>query len=110
MNERGQMVGYAEKATPAPKCIAPQKLAFAPVLWGPKSGDIYFCSTRSTDTDPLTPSGSGLENWILKFGEDQLLVTVLPDNWTTSSFRCGSGSLDLQRPSILGRKTVAPAV
>src|SRR5260370_41356840 len=70
----------------------------------------YFCSTRSTDTAPLTPSGRGLDIWRLKFGEEKLVVTVRPDNWTTSSFRRGSGSLDCQRPSILGRKDMALAV
>src|SRR5260370_35105915 len=70
----------------------------------------YFCSTRSTDTAPLTPSGRGLDIWRLKFGEEKLVVTVRPDNWTTSSFRRGSGSLDCQRPSILGRRDMALAV
>src|SRR5262245_47361317 len=32
--------------------------------------EIYFCSPDPTDTDPLTLSGSGLEIWILRFGED----------------------------------------
>ncbi len=33
MNERGQMVGLAEKSTFDPQCPPPQKLAFAPVIW-----------------------------------------------------------------------------
>jgi hypothetical protein len=40
----------------------------------------YFCSPPPDDTDPMTPSGSGVEISKLKFGEDQLLVTVLPDS------------------------------
>jgi probable HAF family extracellular repeat protein len=32
-NERGQIVGFAEKSTPDPNCKAPQKLGFAPVVW-----------------------------------------------------------------------------
>ena len=40
----------------------------------------YFWSPTPNDTDPLTPSGSGVEISKLKFGEDQVLVTVLPDS------------------------------
>src|SRR5262249_33701218 len=34
MNERGQIAGTAEKSTRDPKCVAPQALLFAPVIWG----------------------------------------------------------------------------
>jgi probable HAF family extracellular repeat protein len=50
MNERGQMVGVAEKANPDPNCQPPQKLAFAPVIWGPKAGDIQELSLPEGDT------------------------------------------------------------
>lgn len=40
MNERGQMVGLAEKSTPDPKCKPPQKLSYSPVIWGPGPGEI----------------------------------------------------------------------
>jgi probable HAF family extracellular repeat protein len=39
MNERGQVVGLAEKAYPDLNCVPPQKLSYAPVIWGPKPGD-----------------------------------------------------------------------
>jgi probable HAF family extracellular repeat protein len=50
MNERGQIVGLAEKPTPDPMCIAPQKLAYAPVIWGPNPGDIQELRLPAGDT------------------------------------------------------------
>jgi probable HAF family extracellular repeat protein len=50
LNERGQMVGVAEKSTPDPTCIAPQKLRYAPVIWGPKAGDMQELPLPAGDT------------------------------------------------------------
>jgi len=33
INSRGEVVGYAENATPDPTCPIPQKFAFKPVIW-----------------------------------------------------------------------------
>jgi len=40
VNNRGQVVGYAETATQDPNCIAPQVFDFQAVMWEPKEGEI----------------------------------------------------------------------
>jgi probable HAF family extracellular repeat protein len=50
MNERGQMVGVSEKASPDPKCPTPQKLSYAPVMWGPSATDIRELRLPSGDS------------------------------------------------------------
>lgn len=41
VNKRGQVVGFTETAIQDPNCIAPQKLVFEAVIWGPKAGEIH---------------------------------------------------------------------
>ena len=48
-NERGQMVGVAERSAADPKCKPPQKLGFAPVIWSPK-GEIQELKLPTGDT------------------------------------------------------------
>jgi probable HAF family extracellular repeat protein len=50
MNEQGQMAGVAEKPVPDAKCPAPQKLRFAPVIWGPNATDIQELRLPAGDT------------------------------------------------------------
>ena len=40
VNNRGQMVGYAENNTQDPNCTPPQVLDWEAVVWGPKQGEI----------------------------------------------------------------------
>lgn len=48
-NERGQIVGYAEKSTPDATCAQPGKLAFAPAMWSP-NGEISELSLPKGDS------------------------------------------------------------
>lgn len=41
VNNRGQMVGYAENSTRDPNCASPQVLDWEAVIWGPKKGEIH---------------------------------------------------------------------
>jgi probable HAF family extracellular repeat protein len=41
INNRGQIVGFAENSTHDPSCIAPQVLDFEAVIWGPEEGEIH---------------------------------------------------------------------
>jgi probable HAF family extracellular repeat protein len=50
MNEQGQMAGAAEKSVQDPKCPAPQKLRYAPVIWGPNATDIQELTLLPGDT------------------------------------------------------------
>jgi len=40
INSRGEISGWAEKATVDPDCAPPQKLDFEAVVWGPKPDDL----------------------------------------------------------------------
>ena len=40
VNNRGQMVGYAENSIQDPNCAPPQVLDWEAVIWGPKQGEI----------------------------------------------------------------------
>jgi hypothetical protein len=44
------MVGVSEKNSPDPKCKAPQRLAFAPTIWGPGPNDIQALALPADDT------------------------------------------------------------
>jgi len=50
VNNRGQVVGYAENSTQDPACIPPQVLDFEAVIWGPKAGQIQQLSPLPGDT------------------------------------------------------------
>ena len=41
VNNRGQVVGWAENSTQDPSCIGPQVLDWEAVIWGPKLGEIH---------------------------------------------------------------------
>lgn len=41
VNNRGQMVGYAENNIQDPSCASPQVLDWEAVIWGPKLGEIH---------------------------------------------------------------------
>ena len=49
INNRGQVVGFAENTTPDPTCVAPQVLHFKPVLW--EKGQIQELPTFPGDPD-----------------------------------------------------------
>ena len=50
INNRGQVVGYAENSTQDPNCISPQKLDVEAVIWGPKKGQIQELPAFSGDS------------------------------------------------------------
>jgi probable HAF family extracellular repeat protein len=50
MNERGQMVGMAETPVQDGNCPAPQRLRFAPVLWGPNPSQVQILPLIGGDT------------------------------------------------------------
>jgi probable HAF family extracellular repeat protein len=49
VNNRGQMVGYAESSTHDPSCVPPQVLDYEAVIWGPKRGQIQELPPFSGD-------------------------------------------------------------
>ncbi len=51
VNNRGQIVGWAENTVHDPTCVAPQVLQFEAVLWGPRNGQIQQLSPYSGDPD-----------------------------------------------------------
>lgn len=51
VNNRGQVVGYAENSTRDPTCIAPQVLQFEAVMWGPKRGEVQELPPLPDDLD-----------------------------------------------------------
>ena len=50
VNNRGQVVGFAENSSQDPTCIAPQVLDLEAVLWGPKPGEIHELPPLSGDS------------------------------------------------------------
>ena len=50
VNNRGQVVGWAETSTQDPNCVAPQVLDWEAVIWGPKLGEMHELSPLSGDT------------------------------------------------------------
>lgn len=50
VNNRGQLVGYAENNTQDPNCIPPQVLDFEAVIWGPRAGQIRQLPPLPGDT------------------------------------------------------------
>jgi probable HAF family extracellular repeat protein len=51
INDRGQVVGFAENATQDPTCPPPQVLDFQAVIWGPKKGEIQELPPLPGDTE-----------------------------------------------------------
>ena len=50
VNNRGQIVGFAETSTQDPACPSPQVLDFEAVVWGPRPGEIQELPPLSGDT------------------------------------------------------------
>jgi probable HAF family extracellular repeat protein len=50
VNNRGQIVGWAENTVHDPTCVAPQVLQFRAVVWGPKEGEILELPPLPGDT------------------------------------------------------------
>jgi probable HAF family extracellular repeat protein len=50
VNNRGQVVGFAENSTQDPNCIAPQVLDWEAVIWGPGKGEIHELPPLSGDS------------------------------------------------------------
>jgi probable HAF family extracellular repeat protein len=50
VNNRGQMIGYAESNVRNPNCATPQVLAYSAVIWGPGRGDIHQLPTFPADS------------------------------------------------------------
>ena len=53
VNNRGQMVGFAENGTSDSTCTSPQVLQFEAVLWGPKKSQIQKLRPLSGDPDGM---------------------------------------------------------
>lgn len=51
VNNRSQVVGFAEDGTPDASCTPPQVLQFEAVIWGPKKGQIQQLPPLSGDSD-----------------------------------------------------------
>ncbi|HEY6307334.1 MAG TPA: hypothetical protein VI488_12845 [Candidatus Angelobacter sp.] len=51
VNNRGQVVGWAENTVHDPTCVAPQVLQFEAVIWGPEKGQIQQLPPLSGDPD-----------------------------------------------------------
>jgi len=51
INNRGQIVGFAENGTQDASCTPPQVLQFEAVIWGPKKGQIQQLPPLSGDSD-----------------------------------------------------------
>jgi len=51
VNNRGQVVGWAETNVHDPTCVAPQVLQFEAVIWGPEKGRIQQLSPLAGDPD-----------------------------------------------------------
>jgi probable HAF family extracellular repeat protein len=51
INNRGQIVGWAENSTHDPTCIAPQVLQFEAVVWGPEQDEFEQLPPYGTDSD-----------------------------------------------------------
>ncbi len=51
INNRGQVVGWAENGTHDSTCVSPQVLQFEAVIWGPRLGEITQLSPLSPDID-----------------------------------------------------------
>jgi probable HAF family extracellular repeat protein len=51
INDRGEIVGWAENKTHDPTCVSPQVLQFEAVIWGPKKGQIMQLSPFGNDPD-----------------------------------------------------------
>jgi probable HAF family extracellular repeat protein len=49
VNNRGQVAGFAETATHDPNCVAPQKLDYKAVVYGPKRGEVHELPTFPGD-------------------------------------------------------------
>ena len=50
-NDRGETVGWAENTVHDPTCVAPQKLQFRPVLWGPGRDEMREMPLIAGDSD-----------------------------------------------------------
>ena len=50
VNNRGQVVGYAENSIQDPNCVPPQVLDIRAVVWGPKAGEIQELPPLPGDT------------------------------------------------------------
>jgi probable HAF family extracellular repeat protein len=55
-NSRGQIVGWAENSVHDPTCVAPQRLQFRPVVYGPKAGKISELPLPAGDTSGAATS------------------------------------------------------
>jgi probable HAF family extracellular repeat protein len=53
VNNRGQVVGFAESGTQDASCTPPQVLQFEAVIWGPKDGQIEQLPPLSGDSDGI---------------------------------------------------------
>jgi probable HAF family extracellular repeat protein len=53
VNNRGQVVGFAENGTQDVSCTPPQVLQFEAVIWGPKKGQIQQLPALSGDSDGI---------------------------------------------------------
>ncbi len=51
INNRGQVVGWAENTTHDPTCVPPQVLQFEAVVWGPRPGQMQQLPTYNGDPD-----------------------------------------------------------
>jgi len=51
VNNRGQVVGWAENTTHDPTCVPPQVLQFEAVVWGPKLGELRELPPLAGDMD-----------------------------------------------------------
>jgi probable HAF family extracellular repeat protein len=72
VNNRGQIVGFAETAIQDPLCIAPQVLDVDAVLWGPRAGQIRI----------LPPLAGDLSAWATGINDSEQVVGL--------SGNCGS--------------------
>jgi len=59
VNNRSQVVGYAENSIQDPNCVPPQVLEFRAVVWGPKAGEIQQLPPLPGDT---TSAATGIND------------------------------------------------
>lgn len=59
INNRGQIVGWAENSYHDPTCIAPQVLQFEAVIWGPEQNEFEQLPPYGTDSDGAATAING---------------------------------------------------
>ena len=99
VNNRGQVVGFAENGTHDSTCTAPQVLQFEAVIWGPKKGQIQQLPPLPGDSDGVGASindkgeVAGCSGICANVGNPSCLHAVLWKNGSPTNVG-GSGPLN----------------